>query len=127
MMIFRKKQTKAKKSPFKFFKGYLPDILLGPFLNTLSHLTSSLRGIERWQLRSASEQMRTKRSYGNRELQIENGSFTTLVFATNGGMGTECIRFYKRLPQIIADKRKAPISIVTNSIRNLICFLFDIL
>ena len=24
--------------PFKFFKGYLPQVLLGPFLNTLSHL-----------------------------------------------------------------------------------------
>ena len=24
--------------PFKFFKGCLPQILLGPFLNTLSHL-----------------------------------------------------------------------------------------
>ena len=24
--------------PFKFFKGWLPQILLGPFLNTLSHM-----------------------------------------------------------------------------------------
>ena len=25
---------------FKFFKGYLPQILLGPFLNTLTQMTS---------------------------------------------------------------------------------------
>ena len=25
--------------PFNFFKGCLPQILLGPFLNTLSHIT----------------------------------------------------------------------------------------
>ena len=24
---------------FKFFKGYLPQILIGPFLNTLSHMS----------------------------------------------------------------------------------------
>ena len=29
---------KADHTPFKFFKGCLPQILLGPFLNTLSHL-----------------------------------------------------------------------------------------
>ena len=26
--------------PFKFFKGRFPQILLGPFLNTLSHIRS---------------------------------------------------------------------------------------
>ena len=64
-----------------------------------------------------------KRSYDNQVLQIENGSFTPLLFPENGGMGKECIRFYKRLAEIIADKRKAPLSIVTNNIRTLmICF-----
>ena len=28
----------SRPYPFKFFKGCLPQILLGPFLNTLSHL-----------------------------------------------------------------------------------------
>ena len=51
-----------------------------------------------------------KRTYGNRVLQIEDGSFTPLDFAANGGMGKECVRFYKRLAETIADKRKAPIS-----------------
>ena len=30
---------KADYVPFKFFKGCLPQILLSPFLNTLSHVT----------------------------------------------------------------------------------------
>ena len=63
-----------------------------------------------------------KRSYGNWVLQIENGSFTTLVFAANDSMGKECIRFYKRLAEIIARKRKSPISIVLNYTRTCICF-----
>ena len=63
-----------------------------------------------------------KRNYSNRVLQIENGSFTPLVFTANGVMGKECIRFYKRSAEMIAVKRKMPISIVTNNIRTLICF-----
>ena len=44
-----------------------------------------------------------KRSYGNRVLQIENGPFTPLVFASNGVIGKECLRFYKSLVEMIAD------------------------
>ena len=62
-----------------------------------------------------------KKSYANRVLQIENGCFTPLVFAANGGMGKKYIRFYKRLAEMIADEQKTPISIVTNN-RTLICF-----
>ena len=54
-----------------------------------------------------------KRSYGNWAFQIENGSFTPQFFVANGRMGNECIRFYKRLAEMIADKWKAPISVVT--------------
>ena len=63
-----------------------------------------------------------RRNYGNRVLQIKNRSFTHLVFAVNGGMGKECIWLYKRLAEMIADKPKAPISIVKYSIRTFICF-----
>ena len=58
--------------------------------------------------------MRTKRSYTNRVLQI--GFFTSLFFAANSGTGKECIRLEKRLVEMIADKRKVPVSIVTNNI-----------
>ena len=37
--VFQEKSNKiGRPYPFKFFKGCLPQILLGPFLNTLSHL-----------------------------------------------------------------------------------------
>jgi len=51
-----------------------------------------------------------KRHYGERILQVENGSFTPLVFSTNGGMGRECSTFFKRLSEMIAEKRKLPVS-----------------
>ena len=36
-----------------------------------------------------------KREYGDRIREVENGSFTPLVFATTGGMGREATLFYK--------------------------------
>ena len=38
-----------------------------------------------------------KRKYQQRVLDVEMGSFTPLVFGTNGGMGNECQRFLKHL------------------------------
>ena len=43
--------------------------------------------------------MRTKR-------KEENWFFTLLLCAANGGMEKECIRIYKRLAEIVADKEK---------------------
>ena len=39
------------------------------------------------------EQEEKKRKYQQRVLDVEMGSFTPLVFGTNGGMGNECQRF----------------------------------
>ena len=63
-----------------------------------------------------------KRQYNERVLQVENGTFTPLVFATNGSMGEECKAFYKRLSEMIAKKRSIPLSVATNTIRSKICF-----
>ena len=41
-----------------------------------------------------------KRAYNSRILEVEHGTFTPLVFATNGIMSKECVRFHK----ILADK-----------------------
>ena len=38
-----------------------------------------------------------KREYGDRVREVEQASFTPLVFATTGGMGREAIVFYRRL------------------------------
>lgn len=69
-----------------------------------------------------SNEIEKKNKYGTRVRQSENGTFTPLVFAANGAMGAECIRFYKRLSELIADKRKIAHSLVANKIRTLISF-----
>ena len=46
-----------------------------------------------------------KREYGDRIREVENGSFTPLVFATTGGIGREATLFYKRLADQISEKR----------------------
>ena len=45
------------------------------------------------------------REYGDRIREVENGSFTPLVFATTGGMGQEATLFYKRLADSLSKKR----------------------
>ena len=37
-------------------------------------------------------------------MNIEQGTFTPLVFTINGGMGIECSMFHKQLAQKIAEK-----------------------
>jgi hypothetical protein len=44
-----------------------------------------------------------KRHYGDRILQVEHGTFTPLVFSSNGGMGRETNEAIKRLACHIAD------------------------
>ena len=63
-----------------------------------------------------------KRVYGQRVLQIENGSFTPLVFNALGGMGTECAIFYKRLSIMLAEKRNLRHSMVANWINTKLSF-----
>ena len=63
-----------------------------------------------------------KRAYGERVLQVENGSFTPLVFSASGGMANECEMFYKRLAAMLADKRNEKISIVTGWLRTKLSF-----
>ena len=55
-------------------------------------------------------------------LQVENATFTLLVFATNGGMAHECKTFYKRLAQMIPEKRSIDCSTATNFVRTKISF-----
>ena len=46
-----------------------------------------------------------KHEYADRVLQIEQGSFTPLVFSSTGGMAAEATVFYKRLANLIASKQ----------------------
>ena len=47
-----------------------------------------------------------KRQYADRINQVDRGSFTPLVFATNGQSAPECSRFLKTLATRIADKNR---------------------
>ena len=48
-------------------------------------------------LRARQRQKLKKRKYQKRVLEVEIGSFTSLVFGTNGVIGEECKRFMKHL------------------------------
>ena len=58
-----------------------------------------------------------KNQYNDRVLQVVHGSFTRLVMTPNGGFGGECARFYSKLVERIAEKRKQPYSIISSLIK----------
>lgn len=47
-----------------------------------------------------------KRMYNSRVMEVEHGTFTPLVFSTNGGMSRECRKFYSRLAELISEKKQ---------------------
>ena len=63
-----------------------------------------------------------KRSYNQRILEVDNGSFTPLIMNAMGGMGRECQIFYQRLSEKLADKRKTNISITVSWVKRKISF-----
>ncbi|CAH3186049.1 unnamed protein product [Porites lobata] len=63
-----------------------------------------------------------KRKYQQRVLDVEMGSFTPLVFGTNGGMGNECQPFLKHLADKIAQKDTEPYHVVITWLRTQISF-----
>ena len=58
-----------------------------------------------------------KRQYGQRIREVEHGVFTPLVFSTTGGMGREAMTFYKRLADMLTQKRQQPYSTVIGWLR----------
>ncbi|KAM7428792.1 hypothetical protein ABFA07_020286 [Porites harrisoni] len=46
-----------------------------------------------------------KRQYSRRVLEVEQGTFTPLVFTSTGGMADECKRFHSRLAELLAFKK----------------------
>ena len=63
-----------------------------------------------------------KRSYLQRVLEVEHGSFTPLVFGTNGGMGDECSLFLKTLAEKLAKKQGESYQNVMSWIRTRLSF-----
>ena len=60
-------------------------------------------------------------------IEIEHGTFTPLIFGSNGTMGTECLNYHKILAKKISRKTDKKYSEVMSSIRTKISFRFMIL
>ena len=58
-----------------------------------------------------------KREYMQRVLDVEQGSFTPLVFGSNGGMGNECRKFTDELSRQLATKQNETYSDVVSWLR----------
>ena len=58
-----------------------------------------------------------RRSYEQRIMEVEHGSFTPLVFAATGGMGPAATTFYKRLASMIAKKHNQDYARIINWMR----------
>ena len=46
-----------------------------------------------------------KRQYADRVIEVEQGTFTPLIFSSTGGMGTECKIYHKRLVELLSTKK----------------------
>ena len=46
-----------------------------------------------------------KRQYASRVMEVEQGTFTPLVFTTTGRMAEECKRYHNRLAELLAIKK----------------------
>ena len=55
-------------------------------------------------------------------IEVEHGTFTPLIFDTNGAMGTECSAFHKILAKKVAQKTNKKYCEVMSSIRTKIYF-----
>ena len=55
-------------------------------------------------------------------MEIEQGTFTPLVFTTTGGMGNECIKYHSKLAELIANKKGESCSNVISWIRVKVSF-----
>ena len=63
-----------------------------------------------------------KRTYNERVIQVEKGSFTPIVMSTFGGMGAEAKKYHKRMATLISEKRKERYSDVMSYIHTRLRF-----
>ena len=84
--------------------------------NAQSNMSTSLSSTYR------KHEAEKKRMYGQRVRDVENASFTPLVFSTTGGMSKETTVFLKRLASLIASKRNTSYADTIGLIRCQLCF-----
>ena len=70
----------------------------------IAHVNSSSYGdLSTEQILDRAEKEK-KWAYNSRVMEVEHGTFTPLVFGTNGAMGEECAKFHKLLAAKLAQK-----------------------
>ena len=79
---------------------------------------------ETWLLSRSTRGMRTRRrgSMRKKVIEIEQGTFTPLVFKTTGGMADECVKYHSRLEELIANKKGESYSSAISWIRAKVSF-----
>ena len=55
-------------------------------------------------------------------IEIEQGTFTPLVFTTTGGMADECVKYHSRVEELIANKKGESYSSAISWIRAKVSF-----
>ena len=63
-----------------------------------------------------------KRKYAPRIIEVENGTFTPLVFTTTGGMSQECQWYHSRLAELISSKKQGNYATTVTWIRTKVSF-----
>ena len=63
-----------------------------------------------------------KRKYNTRVVDVDNGTFTPLLFSTNGAMGEECAKFHKLLTGKLAEKNQVEYSEVMKWVQTRLSF-----
>ena len=81
----------------------------------------SYRGLTAKQIYRQHEREK-KRMYASRVLEVEQGSFTPLVFTTTGGMADECKRYHSRLAELLSTKKEEDYSTTMSWIRTKVSF-----
>ena len=81
-----------------------------------SHIQQNLEAVFR------SNEASKKRSYNQRVIQIEHGSFTPVVMSSMGGFGKKTSRFISKLVEKTAEKNGMEASVVASYIRTKISY-----
>ena len=70
------------------------------------------------------QESENKRKYNQRVMDVEMGTFTPLLFGTNGGMGLDCQNFLRTLANKLSTKNDEPYATVISWLRIQLSFLY---